>query len=698
MPSQFFGLNIAYTGLLNANAGLNTTANNISNAETEGYSRQGINSEAAEALRVFTTYGCAGAGVETLSIERIHDEFYDSKYWANNDKTGQYQMKEYYMKQIEDYFRDDSTIEGFTTTFNKMMTALAEVKKNPANISTKSQFVGMADNICEYFNSMAASMEQVQKDVNSEIKLKVDEINSIASELATINKQINVIEIGGGTANELRDKRTLLVDQLSAIVSLEAKEYPIIDSNNPERKTGGNMFIVKIAGGQTLVDTDQYNTLECVARTSAEKVNQSDIDGLYDVYWISDTNHAIYDKIIKEGLEKDPNFKLEWNDFVKLGYKSDKTEYLPCAEFNLYNASLGGQLEGLIQVRDGNNSENFAGTISDILPELTNDAGERTIDVTIEVTKDYLQDINKLTLSDTGGMITLANKKYYFDDWSFEYKPGATPKEDKYYYTFTINETRSQERVFRNFKGKEAEVGMAVKYQGVPYYQQQLNEWCRIFSAAFNDILMDGYTSEGDKGVQMFVANKASDDAQYLFEEARYGKYVRDDNGDPITVDSNGNPTNVQADGSYKVNLSDDSYYWMTAKNMDILKAIVDDPGRMATKSDQNAGTDEYNIAGRLIDMTMDKEVAEYRGAATQEFLTCVLSDVALNAKNATTFYNNYQNIGKNIDNQRISISGVDTDDEAVSLIKYQNAYTLASKMIQTLTEVYDRLILETGV
>ncbi len=679
MPSQFFGLNIAYTGLLNANAGLNTTANNISNAETEGYSRQGINSEAAEALRVFTTYGCAGAGVETLSIERIHDEFYDNKYWDNNDKTGQYQMKEYYMKQIEDYFRDDSTIEGFTTTFNKMMTALAEVKKNPANISTKAQFVGMADNLCEYFNSMAASMEQVQKDVNSEIKLKVDEINSIASELATINKQINVIEIGGGAANELRDKRTLLLDQLSAIVSIEAREYPIVDSNNPDRETGGNMFIVKIAGGQTLVDTDQYNTLECVARTTAEKINQSDIDGLYDVYWISDANHDIYDKIVKEGLLEDPDFKLEWNDFVKLGYKSDKTEYMPCAEFNLYNASLGGQLEGLIQVRDGNNSENFAGIIEEVMPELLTDAGERTVDIKIEVTKDYLKDINKLTLSDTGGTITLANKKFYYDSWKFDYVPGATPEEDKYYYTITVNETKSQERVYRNLKGKEAEIGMSIKYQGVPYYQQQLNEWCRIFSAAFNDILLEGYTSEGDKGVLMFAANKASDAEQYQFDEAKYGKYVA-----PNTA--------------YSVDLSQDSYYWMTAKNIDILKALVDDPGKMATKSDQNAGADEYNTVGRLIEMTMDKDVANYRGAATQEFLTCILSDVALNAKNATTFYNNYQNIGKNIDNQRISISGVDTDDEAVSLIKYQNAYTLASKMIQTLTEVYDRLILETGV
>ncbi len=673
MPSQFFGLNIAYTGLLNANAGLNTTANNISNAETEGYSRQGINSQAAEALRVFTTYGCAGAGVDTLSIERIHDEFYDNKYWDNNTKTGHFEMKDYYMKQIEDYFRDDSTIEGFTTTFNKMMTALAEVKKNPANISTKAQFVGFADNLCEYFNSMANSMEQVQKDVNSEIKLKVDEINSIASEIATINKQINVIELSGGTANELRDKRTLLVDELSSIVSVDAKEYPIIDSNNPERETGGHMYIVKIAGGQTLVDTDLYNTLECVARTSDEKVNQSDIDGLYDVYWISSANHAVYEKIMKE----DPNLDLTWNEFVKFGYQTDLIKYEPCDEFNMYNASLGGQLEGLKHMRDGNNAENFKGTITEI-GDATTSSGITTRTIKVEVTADYLKDIDKCTLSDSGGTITLANQKYNYDDWAYEYE-GAT---GKCYYTFTINETESNAVVEMQFMNKEAEIGNAIKYQGIPYYQQQLNEWCRIFAAAFNDILKEGYTSEGDGGVEMFVANKATEDGQYLFRDQRYNK-----------KDADGKRTLDET-----VSLSDDSYYWLTAKNMDILKAIVEDPGRMATKSDKAAGTDEYNIAGKLIEMTTNKDMASYRGAATQEFLTCVLSDVALNAKNATTFYNNYMNIGKNIDNQRISISGVDTDDEAINLVKYQNAYTLASKMIQTLTEVYDRLILQTGV
>ena len=87
-----------------------------------------------------------------------------------------------------------------------------------------------------------------------------------------------------------------------------------------------------------------------------------------------------------------------------------------------------------------------------------------------------------------------------------------------------------------------------------------------------------------------------------------------------------------------------------------------------------------------------------FRGSSSSQFLQCVLSDISLNAKRANDFTDNYTYVSKTIETQRLSFSGVDEDEEAVSLVKYQNAYTLASKMIQTLTEVYDRLILETGV
>ena len=639
MPSQFFGLNIAYTGLLASNAAMNTTSNNIANVQTEGYSRQQVTQQASNALRVFQTYGCAGAGVETLAIERIRDEFYDGRFWDNNAQLGEYDMKQYYMQQLETYFDDDGKSTGFKTIFDQLMvTGMQALLKDPNSATAKSQFVGYAGALTEYFNGMAGNLEKVQKDINQEIKLKVDQINSLAGEIASLNKQINTIELAGTKANELRDRRTLLIDELSKIVDVEVKETPIIDANNENRETGANRYMVKIAGGQMLVDGSDYNGLECVARTSYEKVNQTDIDGLYEVYWAD-------------------------------GQK-----------FNLYNASMGGDLAGLIQMRDGNNGENFTGQVTATGTTTTAD-GKTHDTVTVKVTKAYLQDLNKCNLSDQGGIIDLGNQEFYYDSWEYtcEYDANGNPT---YTYTFTLSDSEKNPRGITNDRvGKKAEIGTDLSYQGIPYYMNQMNEWIRTFSQKFNDILTSGYSGNGDPGVKMFTGNKATGGEQFLLDDAakRYDKQEKKNS--KVTV---------------KVN--DDSYYRLTAKNFDILDAMEQDPSLMANRKNASDGVEQNDLLNDLKNLATDKSKMSFRGCNASEFLQCILSDVALNASRANTFYASFKDISNTIDNQRISISGVDEDEEAVNLVKYQNGYNLASKMIQTLTEIYDRLILETGV
>ncbi len=635
MPSQFFGLNTAYTGLLANNAALNTTSNNIANVQTEGYSRQKVIQQAANALRVFQTYGCAGAGVETLAIERVRDEFYDVKYWNNNARVGEYSKKEYYMQQVEAYFNDNGQNAGFKTVFDQLMiTGMQEWMKDPNSDSAKAQFIGYAESMVEYFNGLAGNMEALQKDINQEIKLQVDEMSSLASEIATLNKQINTIELTSVKANELRDRRELLLDQLSQIVDIEVIETPIIDTNNPERETGGNRFMVKVAGGQLLVDGSEFRGLSCVARPSHEKVNQSDIDGLYDVYW-------------EDGQE-----------------------------FNLYNAAMGGALRGLVQLRDGNNGENFIGVTKKV--GVTDDNKNDT--VTIEVSKHYLQDLNKCNLSDQGGIINLGNQEFYYDSWSYtcSYDAAGEPVHE---YTFILSDsTKNGRRVTNDRENKVASIGASVAYQGIPYYMNQMNEWLRTFSQKFNDIITSGYNSENVQGSMMFTADMPTDDEQFdLPDEYRYDLAAEEKRGITVAV-------------------NDDSYYRMTAKNFSIFAAMSKDPSILATKYDKGDGVEQNDMLEDLRIMAYDKDKLTYRGSNAAEFLQCILSDVALNASSANILSQSFTSIAGTIDNQRISISGVDEDEEAVNLVKFQNGYNLASKMIQILTEVYDRLILQTGV
>lgn len=863
MPSQFFGLNIAYTGLLASNAALNTTSNNIANVQTEGYSRQKVSQQAASALRLFQTYGCAGAGVETLAIERVRDEFYDTRYWNNNSRVGEYAQKQYYMQQVETYFDDNGKNAGFKTVFDQMMvTGMQALLNDPNDNTTKAQFVGYAQALAEYFNGLSGNLEKLQKDVNQEIKLKVDEMNSLASEIATLNKQINTIELTGVKANELRDRRTLLLDQLSEIVDVDVRETPIIDTNNPDRVTGANRFVVKIAGGQMLVDGNEYNGLECVARTSYEKVNQTDIDGLYDVYW-------------KDGQK-----------------------------FSLYNAAMGGALRGLTAIRDGNNGENFTGKIVGV--GSVNAGANDT--VTVQVSKAYLMDLNKCNLSDQGGIIKLGDQEFYYDSWecSISYDDEG---EAVYSYRFTLSgRDKNPSRITNDRVGKTASVGTSLTYQGLPYYMTQMNEWVRTFSQKLNDILESGYAEGNEPGIKLFTGDLTTDDAQYDFpEENRYdlfqqghkllkeayaqapetmvleaaaksiyeagiqsqafqtavdtakqtkqaakteakiaGKlalqmadpavqkeiadtaaalraadstlsqadaekqvrtkiendYKNGTNGKTaiaLTADEEAEieaaaekEAKAEVEAKYKadalaqaekdikeagtwdaaiaraeqeilagtdegraaleqakaevakknkvpvgalnmvddlvearreeirnegtltdeeeilaeafktvtftVNVTDDSYYQMTAGNFSVLAAMELDPGRLANRYDPADGVEQNDLLEDVRDLATDKSAMSFRGCSASEFLQCVLADVALNAQRANTFHQSFRDISGTIDTQRISISGVDEDEEAINLVKYQNGYNLASKMIQTLTEIYDRLILETGV
>lgn len=86
MPSQFFGLNIAASALNAFQASVNTAANNVSNVQTKGYSKQVTNKEAGEGMACHAKYGTTGTGVNAVSVTQLRDSYYDTKYWNNNGK------------------------------------------------------------------------------------------------------------------------------------------------------------------------------------------------------------------------------------------------------------------------------------------------------------------------------------------------------------------------------------------------------------------------------------------------------------------------------------------------------------------------------------------------------------------------------------------------------------------------------------
>lgn len=610
MASTFYGLQIAYSGLNAYQAALNTTGHNISNVETDGYSRQYVTQTAADPLRTFTSAGMQGGGVSVTGIEQMRNIYYDYKYWANNSKYGETSIQYYYSLQIENYFKGatdtDATVkpaDDFSSLFTNMFNSLEEVMKTPSDTSYRNQFISTAQSLTEYFNSTYTSLQRLQEDCNSEIKARVSSINSIAEQIANLNKQINVIEGNGNTANDLRDKRALLIDELSAIVTVEIEEIPIVDTNNPDRETGMNTYNVKIAG-QTLVYGNDYNSLVLKPRDGDSAVNQTDAEGLYD---------------------------LEWSNGL---------------EFSASNAQLGGELKALLDIRDGNNKENFQGVIESV------DQVGKTFTISADSVTDVYKEVYGINIPDSG-IITVNNVKLEYDSFTFN-EDGS--------YTFYLSKESSG--ISPSLAGSKAAVGESIDYMGIPYYMSQLNEFVRKFAEVFNEI---------HEGNEDLYGNTVG----YFFSGI-----------DPI------DGTELQFDE--EVASGRDSYYRLTAGNFTVKDEYLKDSTRLATTGIISEGVEQVDVLKKL--NSIKDMPGFYNGGTAGEFLECIITDIALDTNTAKTLSSNYDEIGRMIEQQRLSVSGVDNDEEALNLVKYQNAYNLSAKMISVLTEIYDRLILETGV
>ncbi len=585
MPSTFFGLNIGASGLYTYQSALNTTGQNASNVETPGYTRQIVDLKAGNPISVYSGYGMVGTGVTISSVYQVRNEYFDQKYRYNSGVYGFYNTCENYMMQIENYFNEFQN-EGFTKTTGFLSNALQELSKDPTSGPVRAQITQYGTSLTEYVNSLAAGMKSLQEDCNFEIRNTVDRINAYAKQLATLNKQINTVEINGTMANDLRDQRNLIVDELSKLANVSVKESVVGDN------IGKTSYRVSLAG-HMLVDTAEFNTIHVVPRTS--EINMDDAVGLYQIEW------------------SDGNF------------------------LNPAKVSVGGTLQALFDMRDGNNGDNFGGTIEAI------NGNEITITNT-NINREELLNIAK------EGVITFGKKEYEYTSFSI------TETANGYQYSFVLKETPDASLV-----GEEARIGDSINVKGIPYYMNRLNEFVRTFAKNFNKVHNQGQYQDEHGNLQSGLDFFGVMNGAMSFNEGQ----------------------NALSYGS--------SYYHMTASNFSVNSDIVRDPNLIVTTDDIGNGEGNTKILEKLIACMDDRSM--FKEGAPSAFLQSFVADIGVDGKKAYTFAQNQLNLLESIENQRLSESGVDPDEEALNLVKYQNAYNLSAKVIQVMDEIYERLI-----
>ncbi len=622
MPSTFLGLNTGLSGLNYFQTALNTTSHNISNANTEGYSRQQVMVSATDPLRMNQSYGMMGTGVGGDGIDRLRNDFYDNKYWAANSKYNKYYTQNDNLSTLQTYMNEMSGDAGYTKWLSQMSQALQDLADNPSDYTTRISYTLTADGFTDMMNELANNFQNTQKTINDEIELAVSEINSLAKQIYELTQQIINVELKGGNANDLRDKRGVCIDTLSEYAEVEVIEKSIMYGVGHDQVPSNAEALSVRINGTILVDEMEYNELMVVPRS--ENINQTDVEGLVDVFWKCADGTA--------------------------GEKFDslKTE---------------GKLQGLFEVRDGNNGENFRGSVKSVT--------ENPSSVAIDI--DNPIHIYNLNLPQQG-LITLNGKEYMYDGWTADYD------EDGYLTNFvfenmTMFDDKGIEvsaRFPQGIEGKTAKVGEYISVKGIPYYMARFNEMVRTFSDYMNSIVTEGVDENGDAALDMFTAE-----------------------------DSEGNDFVLKGtmEGTGTLKSTDSSYYRITALNWELNQQWKKDPAKVAVSyaDDIAQGNVEARpIVDKIIFGMTDQTM--FSQGTVSHFMQAVTTTMAVDISKTHTFAANQDDIKFTINNQRQSISGVDENEEAADLTKFQNLYNLASKVISVLNEVYDKLINQTGV
>ena len=153
----------------------------------------------------------------------------------------------------------------------------------------RRQVSGAADTLMSFCAGRPTISRQHRRRSIHRSKSTIDKINAYAKQIAALNKQINTLEVNGGTANDLRDQRAKAVDELSALVDVE------VVTDSPKDGNGVEEFLVFIGDG-VLVDTYMTNQLKIEASTT--KANQTDNEGLYNIKWSNGQNFNIRSGIL----------------------------------------------------------------------------------------------------------------------------------------------------------------------------------------------------------------------------------------------------------------------------------------------------------------------------------------------------------------------------------------------------------------
>lgn len=269
MYSTFHGLEIGKRAILSQQTALSTTGQNIANANTKGYTRQEAVLQATRPLASPSVNNGTlpmqmGTGVEVSEFRRIRETYLDSQFQNEQQKAGFWEAKSNALSTIENVFNELSDA-GLNHSLSRFWQGLQELTKQPDNLTARVVVVASGEDVANNLNQIYAGITQQETSLAYQLQGKAQEINTTAEEVAALNQQIGS---SSNQANDLYDRRDLLLDQLSKLVNIQVT------------RTQNGMVDLSV-GGVTLVNGNSASTFTVEPQDGGAKIagNLVELDG-----------------------------------------------------------------------------------------------------------------------------------------------------------------------------------------------------------------------------------------------------------------------------------------------------------------------------------------------------------------------------------------------------------------------------------
>lgn len=220
-------LYVGASGLQTSQNALNTTAHNLANLDTTGYTRQQVLQGNRELIKIGESYNNtlqSGLGVAYTDVRAVRDEFLDRQYRTESGRSAYYTTSYEAVSEVNTLFGETEGTE-FQASLQNLRDALENLSKSPADATVQAALVSTASQFLDRANAVYSDLRTYQENLNQQIKDQVEKINEYAKQIADLNVKITAYEVSGiESPNDLRDARDQILDELSAYGRIDYRE------------------------------------------------------------------------------------------------------------------------------------------------------------------------------------------------------------------------------------------------------------------------------------------------------------------------------------------------------------------------------------------------------------------------------------------------------------------------------------------